>query len=188
MSHAATLLLAACPLLTALTAFGAAPSRAATTAARAPAAESLSVRGFLGYAGEIALPRDGLVVVELRETEPPRAVIAEQRIELREQSLPVRFDLLVDRAMLASGRTYAVRGAIKRGAKVLLATDPLVIDTTSVAAVDIGIQQMKPVVVVAFASDWDCGSQRIAIGMGGDLLRVVVGADYFDMRPVVTAS
>jgi uncharacterized lipoprotein YbaY len=67
MSHAATLLLAACPLLTALTACGAAPSRETTNASRAQTAESLSARGFLDYVGGIALPQDGFAIVELRD-------------------------------------------------------------------------------------------------------------------------
>lgn len=185
---AALLLLAACPLLAALTGCGTSPVREATVHSGAKTAESLSVRGFLDYDGKIALPQDGFAIVELRDTEPPRAVIAEQRAELQGQSLPLKFELLVDRALLASGSTYAVRGAIKQGARVLLATDPLVIDTSSAVDVDIGTQEMKPVVVVAFGSDFDCGDQRITIGMAGDLLRIIIGDSYIDMQPVVAAS
>jgi uncharacterized lipoprotein YbaY len=188
MSHAATFLLAACTLLTALTGCGVTSGSQAAAAGRARTVESLSVRGALIYEGGIALPQDGFAIVELRETEPPRAVIAEQHIDLQGRSLPVPFELVVDRAMLVNGGTYAVRGAVKQGAKASWATDPVVIDTTSGAAVDLGLQAMKPVVVVAFGSDWDCGGQRIAIGMAGDLLRVVMGDDYLDMRPVVAAS
>ncbi len=64
----------------------------------------------------------------------------------------------------------------------------MVIDTTSAAAVDIGTQELKPVVVVAFGSDFDCGDQRITIGMAGDLLRVIIGDSYIDMQPVAAAS
>lgn len=188
MSHAATLLLAACSLLTALTGCGVTPAKESTAAGLAQADGSLSVRGALTYAGTIALPQDGLAIIELRDTEPPRAIIAEQRIDLQGRSLPVPFELVADRALLVNGRTYAVRGAVKQGAKALWGTDPVVIDTTPGATVDLGLQAMKPVVVVAFGSDWDCGGQRVAIGMAGDLLRIVIGDDYFDMRPVVAAS
>ncbi len=188
MSHAATLLLAACPLLAALAGCGAGPARETTIASRAPTAESLSVRGFLDYDDKIALPQDGFAIVELRDTSPPRAVIAEQRVELLGQSLPLKFELLVDRALLASDRSYAVRGAIKQGAKALWATDPVVIDMTSAPGIDIGTQEMKPVVVVAFGSDFDCGDQRITIGMAGDLLRIIIGDSHIDMQPVVAAS
>ena len=47
---------------------------------------------------------------------------------------------------------------------------------------------MKPVVVVAFGSDFDCDDQRISIGMAGDLLRVIIGDSYIDMQPVAAAS
>lgn len=188
MSQAATLLLAVCPLLTALAGCGAAPNREPTIASRAPTAESLSVRGFLDYDDGIALPQDGFAIVELRDTQSPHAIIAEQRIDLQGQSLPVQFELVVNRATLASDGTYAVRGAVKHGATALWATEPMVIDTSVAATVDIGLQVMKPVVVVAFGSNHECGGQHVAIGMAGDLLRVVIGDDYFDMRPVVTAS
>lgn len=188
MSHAATFMLAACSLLTALTGCGVTPGNEATAAGLAQPVESLTVKGRLSHGGTIALPPNGFAIIELRDTEAPRAVIAEQRIELRGQSLPVQFDLVIDRAKLASDRTYAVRGAVKQGATVLWATDPVVIETTSTSTIDLGLQAMKPVVVVAFGSDYECGGQRITIGMAGDLLRVVVGNDYFDMRPVVAAS
>jgi uncharacterized lipoprotein YbaY len=186
MSHASKLLLVTYALLTALMGCGVAPSTEATAAGRAQPAESLSIRGALSYDGTITLPQDGFAIVELRDTEPPRAVIAEQRIELRGRSMPMQFELVVDRARLASDRAYAVRSAMKQGANVLWATDPVVIDTKPTSTIDLGMQAMKPVVVVAFASDWDCGGHRIVIGMAGDLLRVVIGDDYTDMRPVVT--
>ena len=82
MSPAAALLLAACPLLTALTGCGTSPDRETTVASGAQTAESLSVRGFLDYDGKIALPQDGFAIVELRDTDPPHAVVAEQRITI----------------------------------------------------------------------------------------------------------
>lgn len=64
MSRAARLLLAACAPLT--------------------------VRGALSCDGTIAWPQGGFAIVELRDTGPSQAVVAERRIKLRGQSLPVR--------------------------------------------------------------------------------------------------
>jgi len=185
---AALLLLAACPLLAALTGCSTSPDRETTAASGAQTAGSLSVRGFPDYDGNVTVPQDSFAIVELRDTEPPRAVVAEQHIELAGRSLPVQFALVVEHSKLASDSTYAVRGAVKQGAKALWATDPVVIDAHSTSTIDLGMQVVKPVIVAAFASTWNCGGQRVVIGMAGDLLRVVVGDEYFDMRPVVAAS
>jgi uncharacterized lipoprotein YbaY len=165
MPHTARFMLATCSLLTALAGCGVTPGNEAAATGRAQTAGSLSVSGALSHAGTIALPQDAFAIIELRDTEPPRAVIAAQRIELQGQSLPVRFELVVDRAELASDRTYAVRGAVKKGGNALWARDPMVIGTTSVTTVDLGMQHMSPVIVVAFGSDWNCrGHHPLEVG------------------------
>ena len=55
----------------------------------------------------------------------------------------------------SGGFSYAIRGAIKQGAEVLGATGPVVIDTTSTSAIDLGLKAMKPVIVAAFASNYE---------------------------------
>jgi hypothetical protein len=82
MAPAAALLLAACLLLTALTGCGTSPDREASVTSGAQTAEPLSVRGFLNHDSKIALPQDGFAIFELHDTDPPHAVVAEQRITI----------------------------------------------------------------------------------------------------------
>ena len=81
MSRAVALLLAACPLLAALTRCSTSPDRETIVASGAQTAESVSVRGFLDYDGKVAFPQDSFAIVEFRDAEPPRPVIAEQRVK-----------------------------------------------------------------------------------------------------------
>lgn len=145
-----------------------APGTEAASAGHGQPVESLTVRGALSYDGTIALPQDGFAIVELRDTEAPHAVVAEQRIELRGQSLPVQFGLVVNRARLASGRTYAVRGAVKQGANALWTTDPVAVNTASATIIELGMQDMKPARVVGDPSTtlWDQG-HRVTLTVRG---------------------
>ena len=138
--------------------------------------------------GANRLPHAGFAIVELRDTAPPRAVVAEQRIELRGQSMPVPFELVVNRARLASGRTYAVRAAIKDGVQALWVTDPVAIDAASISTTNLGMLELKPVAITTFATYWACGGTRLAVGMVGDRFTLLVDDQAFEMRPVVTAS
>ncbi|MEY2920542.1 MAG: hypothetical protein RL261_1847 [Pseudomonadota bacterium] len=145
------------------------------------------MRGALRVGGAATLPQADFAIVELRDTAPPREVVAEQRIELRGRTVPVPFELVVNRDRLASDRTYAVRGALKKGVEALWVTAPVVIDITSNAA-DVGLLELKPAVVTAFATYWDCGSTRLALGMVGERFTLLIDGQAFEMRPVVAAS
>ena len=67
--------------------------------------------------------------------------------------------------------------------RAMWSADAVAIDTSS-AVVDVGTLNMKPVRVAAFASDRDCGGQRVSIGQSGGVTRLVIGGESFDLRPV----
>ena len=79
------------------------------------------------------------------------------------------------------------QGGLVSDGRPMWSTDAVAIDTSS-AVVDVGTLNMKPVRVAAFASDWDCGGQRVSIGQSGGVTRLVIGGESFDLRPVEAAS
>ncbi len=184
MPHPRKIDIAVLLVLAALTACAVPGPVAAPVASPAGSDAVVSVRGQLRGGGSSPLPQDGLAIIELRDTAPPHDVIAEQRVALRGQSLPMSFELAVNRAKLANGRTYALRAAVKAGANAVWVSDPVVIDSAAAADIELGLLVVKPVIVMAFATTWDCGGQRISVGMIGDALSLQVDGRTLALRSV----
>ena len=151
----------------------------------AEATSMLTVSGELTYFERIALPRDSVAVVELRDARAD-TVISEMRIPLMGRQVPILFQVTEDRARFPRGGTYAVRGGIIERGAFTWTTEVVPIDTGSATPIDVGTLRMTRVEPPMQA--WDCGEQRIRIGMAGEIMRLRVGEETLELRQVVTAS
>jgi len=165
------------------------PGKAGKESAVPDAAVSImTVKGTLTYRARIALPPNGIAVVEIRDlTRTDSPIVAELRRDLMGRQVPIPFELSVERARLEPGRAYRLRGAILSGGRPIWVSDPVAIDPAK-AAVDIGAVNLAPFKVQAFARTLRCGDKTITAGFDGDLLRLTAGVESFDMRRVETAS
>jgi membrane-bound inhibitor of C-type lysozyme len=148
----------------------------------------LSIKGALTYRERIAQPPDSVAIVELREASSAEGrVVAEQRIALAGRQVPIPFELSVDRAALAAGQAYAVRGAIRQSTGASWASASIAIDPAQ-PVIDLGMLDMVRVEPLAFASTLRCGDQSATVGMVGDTLTVVVDGMRYSLRQAVSAS
>jgi heat shock protein HslJ/uncharacterized lipoprotein YbaY len=148
----------------------------------------VSVKGALTYRARIALPPDARAVVELKDTTvDDGGVVAEQRMDLSGRQVPIPFELTVDRTKLVEGKQYGVRGAFLVQGRAAWVSDAVVISPKR-DVIDVGMLEMKPYTALAFASDLQCGDQKVTIGFVGNVLRLTAGDRSFDMRRVGSAS
>jgi heat shock protein HslJ/uncharacterized lipoprotein YbaY len=152
------------------------------------AGDTLLVKGQLTYLPRIALAPDSIAVVELRDsTSTDAPVVAERRMALQGRQVPIAFELGVDRAVLAPGVRYAVRGGILSAGRPSWASEPLVVDTAA-EALELGELVMTPVRARGFASTLRCGDRTITVGFQGDLLRLEADGEAIDLQQVESAS
>jgi heat shock protein HslJ/uncharacterized lipoprotein YbaY len=174
-----------------LRAFALAAALATLVACTAPggkAGDALSIKGELSYRARIALPPDSRAVVALKDvSRPDGPVVAETRFDLSGRQVPIPFELPVDRAKLDDGRRYALRGAIFAGGKPMWASDPVMIDRPG-GTVDVGRLEMTPVRGRAFATDFQCGGQRVTVDFTDKAMRLLVGSETFELRQALSAS
>lgn len=151
-------------------------------------ARMLTVKGNLTYVSRIALPGDTRAVVEVRDAALPEGpVVAEQRIDLRGRQVPIPFELAVERAKLAEGRSYTVRGGLLVAGRPAWVSDPVPLPARS-GVVDLGALTMKPIRVGAFPTSFQCGDLRATIDFLDDMARLTVGQTSFELRQTRTAS
>ncbi len=151
-------------------------------------ANSLAIRGTLTHVSRVALPENATALIELRDTTSgERPVVAEQRTALGGKQAPIPFEVVVDRAKLQPGRSYAVRGGILESGRPTMVTDPVPVDVAA-RGIDVGTLVMRPVRGEAFVSEFRCGDQPASIGFTRDRMRLTVGNETFDMRQVPSAS
>ena len=106
---------------------GATP-QAAPQAPVAPAAPGsfVEVTGTVAYLARIALPPDAVLVVRIQDVsraDAPARTLAEQRIELAGQQVPIPFRMMVDRDLLRKNARISVAARIQRGSTLLFIND-----------------------------------------------------------------
>jgi uncharacterized lipoprotein YbaY len=183
--YAGTLAAGLCALL-----LGACATDGATTRdAAADPTRTLAIRGALSYRVRIALPADARAVVELRAgTGEDGPVVAAQRTDLMGRQVPIPFALAVDRARLADGTAYRVRGAVFVGARAVWVTEPVAVDARA-PVVDLGIVWMQAAQPTgAFATTWRCGGQDVTLDYTESFTQLIVRTERFRMRSVPTAG
>jgi hypothetical protein len=117
----------------------------------------------------------GSAVVEVRDVSTPDgAVVAESRLPLAASPKPTPFLMEVPRNQLAPGKSYAVQGAVLQGAVATWITKPVPINPRQAGPVDVGTLALQPFQAKAFASDLQCGSQKINMGFLQDRMLVTL--------------
>ncbi len=134
-------------------------------------AAPLVVKGALAAKGI----GQGSAVVEVRDVSTPDgAVVAESRVPLAASPKPTPFLMEVPRDQLAPGKSYAVQGAVLQGAVATWITRPVPINPRQAGPVDVGTLALEPFQAKAFASDLQCGSQKINMGFLQDRMLVTL--------------
>ena len=131
----------------------------------------LLVKGALAAKGT----GQGSAVVEVRDVSTPDgAVVAESRVPLAASPKPTPFLMEVPRDQLAPGKSYAVQGAVLQGAAATWITRPVPINPRLAGPVDVGTLALEPFQAKAFASNLQCGSQKINMGFLQDRMLVTL--------------
>lgn len=148
------------------------------------------IRGELSSRARIALPADGVAIVELTRAQDGR-VIADQQIPLEGRQVPIRFELRVQRAALRADASHALRGMVRARGESLWLTDPVDVRLAP-TDIDAGALMLRRWEAVAFASRLDCGTRTARVGIvrrgDRDVTRMTVDGDRHELNPVVSAS
>lgn len=101
-----------------------APAPAATPGAAAASA-FLDIAGRVDYRPRLALPPDAVLIVRVENTAPGAPVrrLAEQRIELAGQPVPIPFKTTIDRDLIGNKAQVAVLARIEQRGRLRFASD-----------------------------------------------------------------
>ncbi len=137
----------------------------------AAVAPPLVVKGALAAKGI----GQGSAVVEVRDVSTPDGdVVAESRVPLAANPKPTPFVMEVPRDRLTPGKSFAVQGAVLQGPTATWITRPVPINPRQPGPVDVGTLALEPFQAKAFASDLQCGSQKINMGFMQDRMLVTL--------------
>ena len=148
------------------------------------------IRGELASRERIALPPDGVAIVELTRPSDGR-VIADQRIALDGRQVPIAFELRVRREALRPDTGYALRGAVHVRGQPMWISDPV---DVRLARTDlaVGTLMLRPWEAAAFASRLDCGPRAARVGIvrsgDRDVTRLTVDGERYEMTHVPSGS
>ncbi|PAU86689.1 hypothetical protein CK507_13390 [Pseudomonas sp. WN033] len=147
------------------------------------------ISGSLTYRARIALLPDSQVLVELRDAEAADGdgVLAEQRISLDGQQVPVNFALEVDAQTLAQASSYVLRATIQEGGRTTWASGPVEVDLTGGDA-ELGEIVLLPHKGSAFSNVFNCGQLQINVGYEDDKLMLNAKGQELVLLPAVSAS
>lgn len=98
-----------------------------STAPSTPAASSfIDISGQVSYLSRIALPPDAVLIVRIQDTARaggPALTLAEQRIALSGQQVPIAFQTTIDRDLIGKKARIVVTARIERRGKPLFVSD-----------------------------------------------------------------
>jgi len=100
----------------------------ASAASPAPAAASsfIDIGGSVSYLQRIALPPDAVLTVRIQDSsraDAPARTLAEQRIELAGQQVPINFQTTIDRDLIGKRARITVSARIESRGKLLFIND-----------------------------------------------------------------
>ncbi|WP_170769133.1 YbaY family lipoprotein [Ruegeria lacuscaerulensis] len=127
-----------------------------------------TVTGTATYRERIAVAPDATLYVELQDislADAPAVTLASQRYALT--GVPAEYALTYDDALIQDGRTYAVRGSIYHGNKLLFTTDTVnpVLTRGGGDTADLVLVKVSPKATVSLDNtNWT------AIGINGDVV------------------
>lgn len=111
----------------------------------------LLIKGALTYFARIALPPQAVSLVELRDG-ASGALLGLERRRLDGRQVPLPFELVVERARLASGGPFNFRGGIVIDERAAWLT-PTITLTGDTTRVDLGALTMKPLAAPPATAD-----------------------------------
>lgn len=146
------------------------------------------ISGHLLYRERIALPPDSLAVIELRETPAGQGrVLAEQRIVLRGQQVPIGFALQVDPARIPAGVVPAVRAGVVVAGRPAWVSEAVPIEPARLSQ-DLGPLLMRQVVQVELSRRMRCGELEIQLGFAESSMRLLARGEAHELRIAPSAS
>ncbi len=148
------------------------------------------IRGELASRERIALPNEGVGIIELTRAKDGR-VLAEQRLPLAGRQIPVPFELRVQREAFEDEAIYFVRGAIALNGRTRWLSDPVEVRAHP-SPINAGTLLLKPYEPVAFSSPLVCGDRSANVGVGRvgqrEFLQLTIEGERFELYESITAS
>lgn len=143
--------------------------------------------GSLSYLSRIALAPESVAQVSIRDTSVANGkVIAEQKINLDKQQLPIPFTLELNHQQLDSG-TYSLSALIKEQGQVTWRSAPIGV-TGKPSDIALGNVELHQVVESGFNSLMQCGEQRIHAAFNDEQLTLRLGEQTLYLEQVRAAS
>ena len=149
--------------------------------------EQHQLTGSLSYLSRIALAPKSVAEVIVRDTSVADGkIIAQQQIDLDEQTLPIPFTLELNNHKLATG-TYSLSALIKEQNKVSWRTSPIGV-SGELSDTALGNIQLQQVTESEFNSLMQCGEQRIHLAFFDEQASLRIGDETLNLEQVVAAS
>lgn len=151
------------------------------------ASEQHQLTGSLSYLSRIALAPNSVAEVTIRDTSVANGkVIAQQRIDLDKQQLPVPFTLELNNQKLEAG-TYSLSAVIKEQDRVSWRTAPIGV-SGELSTKALGNIELQQVMESEFNSFMQCGEQRIHVSFDDELAQLRIGDQTHTLEQVKAAS
>ncbi|ART80969.1 META domain-containing protein [Oceanisphaera avium] len=151
------------------------------------ASEQHQLTGSLSYLSRIALAPESVAQVRIKDTSVANGkVIAEQKIDLDKQQLPIPFTLELKNHKLDAG-TYSLSALIKEQGQVTWRSSPIGV-TGKPSDIALGNLELHQVHEGEFNGLMQCGEQRIHLAFSEEHLDLRVGEQRFNLEQVRAAS
>ena len=153
--------------------------------------EQHQLTGSLSYLSRIALAPNSIAEVTIRDTSVADGkIIAEQRIELEGQELPIPFTLELNNQKLDAG-TYSLSVLIKEKVEdkeqVSWRSAPVGV-SGNLGEMALGNLQLQQVTDYEFNSLMQCGEQRIHVAFADEQALLRINDQTFPLEQVIAAS
>ncbi|MGO5000081.1 META domain-containing protein [Oceanisphaera sp. W20_SRM_FM3] len=149
--------------------------------------EQHQLTGSLSYLSRIALAPNSIAEVTIRDTsEADGKIIAEQRIELEGQELPIPFTLELNNQKLDAG-TYSLSALIKEQSRLSWRSAPVGV-SGKLSDMALGNLQLQQVTDYEFNSLMQCGEQRIHVAFADELALLRIKDQTLTLEQVIAAS
>ncbi|ART81941.1 hypothetical protein CBP31_04280 [Oceanisphaera profunda] len=149
--------------------------------------EQHQLTGSLSYLSRIALAPNSVAEVTIRDTSVADGkVIAQQRIDLDKQQLPIPFTLELNNHKLDSG-TYSLNAVIKEQDQVSWRSAPIGVSGKP-SDTALGNLELQQVAEYKFSTLMQCGEQRIHVAYDDGLAFLRLGNQTHTLDQVISAS
>lgn len=149
--------------------------------------EQHQLTGSLSYLSRIALAPQSVAEVTIRDTSVADGkIIAQQQINLDDQTLPIPFTLELNNHKLDTG-TYSLNALIKEQEQVSWRTAPIGV-SGELSDTALGNIELQQVTESEFNSLMQCGEQRIHLAFSDEQAELRINDQTLNLEQVVSAS